>query len=246
MDEIVLPLVRTHASIIAGSAPNAAMTLTGIPSYPRSGLTNEEWRINAQLRLGIPRAGYHNQPHAPCPHGCKHPQTKKPADQEARSCAVRIPPCHQGKPGQKVANGRRGRGNDHPPLQHLHEHHGDQGQSPSRTASEQTSSSLAFPPSRQPGGPKLASRRHVWVTNQDFINRAALGHQPGPEAQRNTIPATTSSPAQSAQRSANTPSMTPSARQRGLSSHLSRSRTVHGSTGRAIRTSDGLPVTTHA
>jgi hypothetical protein len=30
--KVVLPLVRTHASIIAGSAPNAAMTLTGIPS----------------------------------------------------------------------------------------------------------------------------------------------------------------------------------------------------------------------
>ena len=74
----VLPLVRTHASIIAGSAPNAAMTSTGIPSDPRSTLTNEEWRINAQLRLGLPLASYHNHPHAPCPHGCKHPQTKEP------------------------------------------------------------------------------------------------------------------------------------------------------------------------
>jgi hypothetical protein len=38
----VLPLVRTHASIVAGSAPNAAMTLMGIPSDPRSTLTNED------------------------------------------------------------------------------------------------------------------------------------------------------------------------------------------------------------
>jgi hypothetical protein len=37
-----MPLVRTHASIIAGSAPNAAMTFTGIPSDPRSTMTNEE------------------------------------------------------------------------------------------------------------------------------------------------------------------------------------------------------------
>ena len=41
-------------------------------------MTNEELRINAQLRLGLPLASYHNQPHGPCPHGCKHPQTKEP------------------------------------------------------------------------------------------------------------------------------------------------------------------------
>ncbi len=35
----VLPLVRTHASIVAGSAPNAAMTFMSIPSDPRSTLT---------------------------------------------------------------------------------------------------------------------------------------------------------------------------------------------------------------
>ena len=61
--KVVLPLVRTHASIIAGSAPNAAMTFTGIPSDSRSTLTNEEWRINSQLRLGLPLASYHNRPH---------------------------------------------------------------------------------------------------------------------------------------------------------------------------------------
>ena len=78
--KVVLPLVRTHASIIAGSATNAAMTfvVTGIPSDSRSTLTNEGWRINAQLRLGLPLASYHNLPHAPCPHGCRPPQTKEP------------------------------------------------------------------------------------------------------------------------------------------------------------------------
>ena len=58
--KVVLPLVRTHASIIAGSAPNAVMTLTGIPSDSRSTLTNQELRINAQLRLGLPLASCHN------------------------------------------------------------------------------------------------------------------------------------------------------------------------------------------
>ena len=84
---MVLPLVRTHASIIAGSAPNAAVTLTGILSDSRSTLANEEWRINAQLRLGLPVASYHNLSHAPCPHGCK-----APADQGARQGAVRLLP----------------------------------------------------------------------------------------------------------------------------------------------------------
>jgi hypothetical protein len=78
---------------------------------------------------------------------------------------------------------------------------------------------------RQPCGPELAPRRHVnqpyggRQANQEFINRAALGHQPGPEEHdpRNDV-------LTSAKRSANTPSTTASARQRGLSSHLSRSK----------------------
>jgi hypothetical protein len=75
--KVVLPLVRTHASIIAGSASNAAMTFTGITSDSRSTLTNEERRINSQLRLGLSLASYHNLPHEPCPHDCRHPQTKE-------------------------------------------------------------------------------------------------------------------------------------------------------------------------
>jgi hypothetical protein len=53
------------------------MTFTGIPSEPRSSMTNEEWRINTQLRLSLfwP-ATTTNRMHKP--HGCKHPQTKEP------------------------------------------------------------------------------------------------------------------------------------------------------------------------
>ncbi len=56
------------------------------------------------------------------------------------------------------------------------------------------------------------------VTNQEFINRAALNHQPG---RANTIPALTSSPAQRVRRTSNTASTTPSPRPRGLTSLLS-------------------------
>ena len=74
-EAVVVPLLRIHASIISGSGPDAAVTFMAIPSDPRSTLSNEEWRINAQLRLAQPLASYHAQPHAPCPHGCRHPQT---------------------------------------------------------------------------------------------------------------------------------------------------------------------------
>jgi hypothetical protein len=82
----------------------------------------------------------------------------------------------QDKPGQEVAQGRRG---NHPPLQHLHEHHGDQGQALPGAASNQPC--CPWPPA-------------------------------GPGEQN---PAPTSSPAQSARRSANTPITTPSAKQTG-------------------------------
>ncbi len=110
-------------------------------------------------------------------------------------------------------------------LQHLHQHHGDQAQAlPGRQASRHPP--LQRHHHRQSCGPELAPRRHV---NQPFG-----GHQPGvdqpgcpwpPAGPRGTRSSkTTSSPAQSARRSANTPSTTASARQRGLSCHLSRSK----------------------
>jgi hypothetical protein len=176
---VVLPLVRTHASIIAGSAPNAAMTFTSISSDPKSTMTNEEWRINTQRRLGLPLASYHNQPQAPCPHGYLHPQTKEPV--KVRYGYHLVTDClkaNQGKKSHKDVEATIIH-----PLQHLHQHHGDQAQAlPGRQVS-------GHPPlrshhHRQPRGPELAPRRHVnqphGVTNQEFINRAAFGHQAGP------------------------------------------------------------------
>jgi hypothetical protein len=49
----------------------------GIPSDPRSTLTNEEWRINTQLRLGLPLASTTTNRMQLCPHGCRHPLSKK-------------------------------------------------------------------------------------------------------------------------------------------------------------------------
>jgi hypothetical protein len=68
------------------------------------------------------------------------------------------------------------------------------------------------------------------VTNHELINCAELGHQCC-----DSPPATTSSPAQSARRSASTPSATPSARQQGRSCPLSSSRRRAG-TGLASST----------
>jgi hypothetical protein len=92
--------------------------------------------------------------------------------------------------------------------------------SPSRTASKQ-----------RPLGHRLVarsgtgfSRRHVYqpsrVTNQEFINRAALGQQPGPEEEDPRNDVLTSAERAEERKHASTPS----ARQRGLSSQLLRSR----------------------
>ena len=119
------------------------------------------------VRLGLPLASYRDQPHAPCPHGCKHPQS-----QGARQGAVRLPPgdrTPQGKRGQQVAQGRRG--DDHPPLQNTY-------------ISIMVNKAQPFPDgnaSRHPplrrfapstaGGSELVPRRHVYQPFQ--------GHQPG-------------------------------------------------------------------
>ena len=79
----------------------------------------------------------------------------------------------------------------------------------------------------------VTSTNPMGVTNQEFINRAALGYKR--RSQRNTILATTSSPAQSARRSASTPSTTPSARQQGRSCHLSSSKRRAGTVPPARR-----------
>ncbi len=81
-EKVVMPLVRTHASIIAGSAPNAAITLLGIPSDPRSTLTKEEWRINTATTRSP-------SGQLPQPTSCSVPaRLQAPAYQGARQCAV--------------------------------------------------------------------------------------------------------------------------------------------------------------
>ena len=143
------------------------------PTWPtRSGASTPSYD-------SVPLASYHNQPHAPCPHGCKHPQSNervkvrdgyhlvtdcarqtrarsRTRTSRRRSSTINTYRLRQGKPGQEVAQGRRGddhppstptrayngeqgqalhglpqgrRGDDNPPLQqYLHEHHGDQSQ----------------------------------------------------------------------------------------------------------------------
>jgi hypothetical protein len=63
--------------------------------------------------------------------------------------------CLEAKQGNQTSRTRtpRAQANDHPPLQHLHEHHGDRGKGPFPTARKRTS----------------------WVTNQELTS------QPGPE-----------------------------------------------------------------
>jgi hypothetical protein len=75
------------------------MTFTGIPSDSRSTLVNEEWRINTQLRLGLRLASYHNLPHAPCPHGCRHAQTKEPV--KVRYGYHLVTECRKANQGEK-------------------------------------------------------------------------------------------------------------------------------------------------
>ena len=97
---------------------------------------------------------------------------------------VRLPPCDrlpQGQAGQQVAQGCRG--DDPPPRQHLHEHHGDQGQAlPGPQANRQTSllSGVATIDNRN-WLLYVTSNDPMGVTNQEFIHCAAPGRQPGPE-----------------------------------------------------------------
>ena len=160
--KVVLPLVRTHASIIAGSAPNAAMTFTGIPSDSRSTLTNEEWRINSQLRLGLPLASYHNLPHEACPHGCTHPQTKEPV--KVRYGYHLVTDCRRANQGKK----------SHKDVETTLMHHFNTYTSITATKAKPFSSRhppLGHHHHRQPGGPELVPRRHV--------HQPHGGHQPG-------------------------------------------------------------------
>ena len=158
------------------------MTFVCIPSDQRSTLTNEEWRINTQLRLGLPLASYHNQPHALCPHGCRHPLTKEPVN--VRYGYHLVTDCLKAKQGKKP----------HKDVEaviiiHINNH-------TNMTATK----AKPFPPDGKlqadilisgvttidnPGARNwyldVTSTSPMGVTNQEFINRAAPGRQPGPE-----------------------------------------------------------------
>jgi hypothetical protein len=98
------------------------------------------------------------------------------------------------------------------------------------TSCKQTSSSPASPPSTALRlGTVTSTSRQPTLWGPPTRSSSTGLPLPAPQvaasrAQRDTILATTSSPAQNALRSANTPSTTASARQRGLSCHLSRSK----------------------
>ena len=177
----VLSLIRTHASIVAGSAPNAAMTFVGIPSDARSTLTNEEWRINAQLRLSLPLASYYNQPHAVCPHGCRHPLTKEPVNaQFGWHLVTNCPKANQGKKSHHDVEAAL--------MYHINNHthmtatkakffQGDKLQADIFITGVTTIDN----PAARNWYLDVTSTNPMGATNQEFINRAALGRQLGPE-----------------------------------------------------------------
>jgi hypothetical protein len=147
-----------------GQRPKRGHELHGHPVGPK---VHHDQRGVAHQRPATTRS---SSCQLPQPTACTVPAwLQAPADQRARQGAVRLPPrdrLPQGEPGQEVAQG--GRGDDHPPLQHLHQHHGDQAL-PGRQASRHPP--LRRHHHRQPCGPELAPRRHV--------NQPYGGHQPG-------------------------------------------------------------------
>jgi hypothetical protein len=155
------------------------MTFTGIPSDSRSTLTNEEWRINSQLRLGLPLASYHNLPHEACPHGCTHPQTKEPV--KVRYGYHLVTDCRKANQGKK----------SHKDVEWTLMHHFNTYTSITATKAKPFSNGTqadillsGITTIDNPAARNLyldvTSTNPMGVTNQEFINRAALNHQPGP------------------------------------------------------------------
>jgi hypothetical protein len=219
----MLPLVRTHASIIAGSAPNAAMTLMGIPSdHPdQRGLKDQHTATTRSPSGQLP------QPSTLCPHGCRHPLTKEPV----KVREIRLPPwtdCLKANQGKK----------SHKDVEATIIYHFDT----NITATK----AKPFPDGKQADillssittiDNPAARNWHLDVTSTN-----PRGHQPGVDQPRRPSPPAgprgarqTSSPAQSARRSASTPSTTPSARQQGRSCHLSRSKRRAGTVPPPLR-----------
>jgi hypothetical protein len=157
------------------------MTFVGIPSDSRSTLTNEEWRINAQLRLSLPLASYYNQPHAVCPHGCRHPLTKEPVNaQFGWHLVTNCPKANQGKKSHHDVEAVL--------MYHINNHthmtatkakffQGDKLQADIFITGVTTIDN----PAARDWYLDVTSTNPMGATNQEFINRAALGRQLGPE-----------------------------------------------------------------
>ena len=146
------------------------MTFTGIPSDSRSTLTNEEWRINSQLRLGLPLASYHNLPHEPCPHGCTHPQTKERV--KVRYGYHLVTDCRRANQGNKSHKDVETTLIHH--LNTPHEHHGDQGQALLELAlSAATELQRAAPPRRPSRAARTARTARAEAALADPLRGAA-------------------------------------------------------------------------
>jgi hypothetical protein len=161
------------------------MTFMGIPSDPRSTLTNEEWRINTQLRLGLPLASYHNQPHALCPHGCRHPLAKEPVNVRYgyHLHHVLVTDClkaNQGKKSHKDVEAVI--------ISHFNNHTNITATKAKPFPGGKLQADILFSgvttidkPAARNWHLDVTSTNPMGVTNQEFINRAGLNHQPGPE-----------------------------------------------------------------
>ena len=153
--------------------PKRGHDLHGHPVGLRSTLTNEEWRINAQLRLGLPLVSRCNLPLAPCPHGCRHPQTKEPVK-------VRYG-YHLVTTAARQTRQEVGKDVEATIIHHFSTYTSitatkgkpfrDEKKADILLSGITTIDNLYL---------DVTSTKPMGVTNQEFINRAALGHQPGP------------------------------------------------------------------
>ena len=178
-ERVVLPMIRTHTSIISGSGPDAAATFTGIPSDPRSTMSNEEFRISTQLRLGLPLASYYNQPHAPCPHGCRNQNNERV---KLRFGWHLVTDCRKANQGKK----------SHKDVESILIHYFNTYTHITATKAKPFPNSNMVAdillsgittidnPTAKDWHIDVTSTNPMGATNQDLKNRTALGHQPDP------------------------------------------------------------------
>jgi hypothetical protein len=178
-ERVVLPMIRIHTSIISGSGPDAAATFTGIPSDPRSTMSNEEVRISTQLRLGLPLASYYNQPHAPCPHGCRNQNNERV---KLRFGWHLVTDCRKANHGKK----------SHKDVESILIHYFNTYTHITATKAKPFANSNMVAdillsgittidnPTAKDWHIDVTSTNPMGATNQDLKNRTALGHQPDP------------------------------------------------------------------